>query len=315
MRHTLLHATVDGFDALVLRCPGEQIEATFVPPAGMVCCSLRHRGEELLGQRKGLAAYAASGSTMGVPLLHPWANRLAGLRYEAAGRTVELDPRRSPLRLDPNGLPIHGVLGGARHWQVALTTADDTGATLAARLDFAAHDELLAAFPFPHEVELRVQLSDAELAIATSVVATGDVPVPIAFGWHPYLRLPGVARADWLVDLPVRRQAVLDERGIPTGETVPAEFDGGRLGRRELDHLFPDPDPTQPFVLQGGGRRIAVALRSGYPVAQVYAPLSEDAVCFEPMTAWTNALASGTPSLELLAPGARYDAEFAITVE
>jgi aldose 1-epimerase len=54
-----------------------QLDATFATGAGMVCCSLRHRGDELLRQRRGLAAYAATGSTIGIPLLHRWANRLA----------------------------------------------------------------------------------------------------------------------------------------------------------------------------------------------------------------------------------------------
>jgi galactose mutarotase-like enzyme len=70
--------------------------AEFVPGLGMVCCSLSHGGEELLGQRGGLRAYAESGSTMGVPLLHPWANRLAGSRYAVAGREVELDRLAAP---------------------------------------------------------------------------------------------------------------------------------------------------------------------------------------------------------------------------
>ena len=58
------------------------LEATFVPGAGMLCCSLRHRGEELLAQNDGVDAYARQGKTMGIPLLYPWANRLAGLRLQ-----------------------------------------------------------------------------------------------------------------------------------------------------------------------------------------------------------------------------------------
>ena len=55
-----------------------ELEAMFVPGAGMLCCSLRHRGEELLAQNAGVGAYARQGKTMGIPLLYPWANRLAG---------------------------------------------------------------------------------------------------------------------------------------------------------------------------------------------------------------------------------------------
>src|SRR6478735_8077344 len=85
------------------------LEATFVPDAGMVGCSLRHRGEELLGQRGGLAAYVAERKTMGIPLLHPWANRLSSRRFRVAGREVAIDPERTPLRLDEGGLPMHGL--------------------------------------------------------------------------------------------------------------------------------------------------------------------------------------------------------------
>jgi hypothetical protein len=34
----------------------------------MLACSMIHAGEELLGQRSGLAEYARSGATMGIPL-------------------------------------------------------------------------------------------------------------------------------------------------------------------------------------------------------------------------------------------------------
>ena len=93
-------------------------EAGFVPGAGMLCCSLRHRGEELLAQNAGVAAYAERGKTMGIPLLYPWANRLAGFEYSAAGRTVQVphDPNR--VALDGNGLPIHGVIGGRMRWEL-----------------------------------------------------------------------------------------------------------------------------------------------------------------------------------------------------
>jgi aldose 1-epimerase len=85
--------TIAGSSALTLSSDAAGgMEAAFVPSAGMVGCSLRHRGEELLGQRGGLRTYIEEHSTMGIPLLHPWANRLDGLRYATGGRTVTLDP-------------------------------------------------------------------------------------------------------------------------------------------------------------------------------------------------------------------------------
>jgi galactose mutarotase-like enzyme len=56
-----------------------------------------------------------------------------------------------------------------------------------------------------------------------------------------------------------------------------------------------------------------VTFGPGYPVAQVFAPPGRDLVCFEPMTAPVNALASGQ-GLRWVAPGAAFRAAFTIAV-
>ena len=116
-----------------LRDDEGQLDATFVPGAGMICCSLRHRGDELLAQVGGLAEYEHDGHTMGIPLLYPWANRLAAFDYEAGGRTVRIphDPER--IQLESHGLPIHGVIGGRQAWEVTRAPGRD-GGSLSARL-------------------------------------------------------------------------------------------------------------------------------------------------------------------------------------
>src|SRR3712207_4042914 len=141
---TSRRTTYEGFPAVRLGSAGG-LEAIFAPGVGMVGCSLRHRGDELLGQRGGLARYEATGSTFGIPLLHPWANRLAGLSYTAGGRSVVIDRDSPYVRTDPNGLPIHGLLAASTHWKL------EGGDALRATLDFGAHPELLEGFPFPHE--------------------------------------------------------------------------------------------------------------------------------------------------------------------
>jgi galactose mutarotase-like enzyme len=307
--------TVDGLAALTL-ASGEDdgIEAAFVPAAGMVGCSLRHRGEELLGQRDGLRAYVARGSTTGIPLLHPWANRLARFRFEAAGREVALNRDSPRLALDPNGLPIHGLLAAATGWQVERHESTDDGGVLAAKFDFAADQELIAAFPFPHELLFEAVLAGGTLTIATTVSASGGTGVPISFGYHPYLRLTGIARSDWRIEIPVRERVELDDRMLPTGERAAVEVESGPLGSRVFDDGYLAPSDSAPFVLAGGGRRIEVSLGEGYPYAQVYAPDDDDVVAYEPMTAPTNALVEAGPGLSVLAPGDQYRATFSITV-
>lgn len=175
---------VEGVPALTLATDGG-VEVAFVPGAGMVGCSLRHRGEELLGQRGGLRRYIEERSTMGIPLLHPWANRVARERFSVAGRQVILDSGRTPVAHGPGGLPIHGLPAAAPGWRVDRHEAVDGGGVLAASFDFAAHDELVAAFPFPHEVLFEAALTGTTLTVTTTVHASGDARVPISLGYHP----------------------------------------------------------------------------------------------------------------------------------
>jgi aldose 1-epimerase len=306
---------VDGFPALTLASTAAGgIEATFVPGAGMVGCSLRHRGEELLGQRRGLRTYVAERATMGIPLLYPWANRVGRMRFPVAGREVAIDPEATPLRRDADGLAMHGLLTAASGWQVERHEPLADGAAIAARFDFAAHDALMAAYPFAHQLRFEATLTGPTLTISTIVQPSGDGPVPIAFGYHPYLRLPGLAREEWHIEVPVREQLRLDSQMLPTGERVAAEVHAGRLGARTFDDAFVAPADGAPFVLSGDGRRIELAFLDGYRYAQVFAPAEDDVIAFEPMTAPTNALVDGGAELPLVAPGESYEASFSITL-
>jgi aldose 1-epimerase len=308
--------TEEGFPALTLESGAlGGIEAIFVPEAGMICCSLRHRGEELLGQRDGLARYVEAGSTMGIPFLHPWANRLGRTRFELAGREVNLGLDGLHVKRDGAGLPMHGLLTAARGWRVERhleLEGEEDGGVLAASFDFGAYPRLVEAFPFPHQVEIEATLAGARLRVATTVRA-GEAGLPVAFGFHPYLQLPGVERSDWEIEAPVRERLELDERMLPTGRREAVQIEGGRLGSRTFDDAFLAPADRTPFALAGGGRRLELRMGNGYPFAQVYAPGDLAAVAFEPMTAPTNALLSGE-DLPMLAAGESFSAGFEIAI-
>lgn len=306
--------TEDGMAALTLESAAAGgLLATFVPEAGMIGCSLRAGGEELLGQRGGLAKYVGSGSTMGIPFLHPWANRLGASRFGVAGREVDLDREGLPLKRDAAGLPMHGLLTASAGWVVERHRETEEGGVLAASFDFASHVLLMEAFPFAHRVELVVELAGAELTIATTVHAGEGGPVPISFGFHPYLRLPGLPRAEWVLEAPVRERLPLDHRQLPTGARQPVAIEPAPLGDRHLDDAFLAPPGGEPFALSGGGRRLELRMGEGYRYAQIYAPADTDAVAFEPMTAPTNALLSGD-DLPLLPARESFTASFSITI-
>ncbi len=191
MAHQVRETVLDGHDALELCAVEREIVLTLVPGAGMVGASLTHEGRELLHRGDGLAAWTEHGRTFGIPLLHPWANRLERLNYEAAGRHVLLDPARMPVTFDGAGLPIHGLLHASPRWTVEHTHADGGGVTVSARYDAAGDAALLAGFPFPHMLDLTVSLRTDLLTWSLTLTATGDVPVPVSFG---LASLPAPAR-------------------------------------------------------------------------------------------------------------------------
>ncbi len=302
---------VEGRAACVLHDDRADLHGTWVSGAGMLGASLVHHGEELLWQGAGVGAYARDRTFMGIPLLYPWANRLSGSQYRSGGHDVTLDPASSLFKLDPNGLPIHGLLNGDPGWSIQELTAADDGARLTAAFEFD-RPELLSAFPFAHRVELEVRVAGGVVAVTTTVIASGGAAVPVAFGFHPYLQLPGAPRAEWEVSFPVRRHLLLDDQSIPTGATEDIDGLHGPIGERTWDDAFDQLEPPPRFEVTAAGRSISVHYDDGYPVAQVFAPPGRQYICAEPMTAPTNALAQGDDAHPWAPAGGRWSARFRI---
>jgi len=293
-------------DSITLRSVDGSTQAEFVPGANMVCSSLRYRGAEYLHQGAGVEAYAKDGLTMGIPLLHPWANRLAGFHYRVAGEEVALPRGENLIPLDDVGLPIHGAMPALMRWEVA--RASHT--SLTGRLHWASA-ELLRLFPFPHQLTVEASLESGALTIATTLAPIGHKSVPVSFGYHPYLRVPDEARSRWDVTLGARQRLLLDEAMIPTGGREPVSQQRFTLADHNLDDGFDALETLGSFEAAAGNVAVNVQFLGGYAYAQVYAPAHRNFICFEPMTAPTNALVSGD-GLSLVAPGQQYRAAFRV---
>ncbi|MGZ8751961.1 MAG: aldose 1-epimerase [Acidimicrobiia bacterium] len=281
------------------------LAAIFTPDLGMTGVSLRHRGAEHLALPGGLDALRA-GHTTGLPLLAPWANRLSRWRYRAAGVRVDLDGL--PLHVDGNGLPIHGFLVGRPGW--AVDRLDTRGVTARVR---ASLDVDAPAFPFPHRLEVTAVASETQLRVDTTVVPTGRRSVPVAFGWHPYLRLPGPARSRWWLRLPTRRHLALDALGIPTGESQRQSAEADPIGRRTFDDGYGLGRDRRLAIANDAGRSIELRCATAYPFAQVWVPSGRRFVALEPMVAPTNALVDRiTP---VVTPGDSFTASFTLTLD
>jgi galactose mutarotase-like enzyme len=269
-------------------------------------------GVELLAHRHGLAGYLGHGSTFGIPLLAPWANRLAVSRQVVGDVAWEVRPGDPAVHADEYGQPIHGLASGAPEWEVEDVSATDASARLRARLRIDERLARFASFPFRHDLVVDVALAGRTLRVATALTATGDRAVPVAFGWHPWFAFPDVPRSEWEVQVPFSRRAVLGTTKIPTGEVVVDPVPAGPLGSTVLDDVYLGvPDGTVASV-RAGRRGVDVAYVSGYDVGVVFAPAEFEIICLEPMTAPTDPF-SGRFPLRLAQPGETVEAVFEVT--
>jgi galactose mutarotase-like enzyme len=280
------------------------LSATFLPDLGMTGVSMRCGGREHLALPGGLAALRR-GSTLGLPLLAPWANRLSRWSYRVAD--VDVDLAGLPLGTDGNGLPIHGLLVGRPGWRVERCSTGRGRAGV--RTSIGLDDP---AFPFPHRVEVTATASDRRLQVDTTIVPTGTRAVPVAFGWHPYLRLPGTPRSRWHLRLPDRTHVALDDRGIPSGGETTERREAEPIGRRTFDDLY-RLHRDRHLALESEDGAVSMRPGAGYEYAQVWVPPGRPFAALEPMTSRTNTLVDGTPPL--VAPGDAYTASFTLAVD
>jgi aldose 1-epimerase len=285
------------------------LQAVFLPDHGMLGASLRCKDVEILRRVEDLEAAAARGSSAGIPLLYPWANRLAEPRYRVLGQEVVLDTSSPLLHFDEHGLPMHGVPWPLLPWVVTEASQD----FLSARLEWFSSD-LLALFPFRHRVEVAVTLRPDGLTLETTVVASSAGRVPVSFGFHPYFGFAEPCRTKWHLELPAMRKLLLDDRGIPTGDEESFGGFNAELGESSFDDGFALMDEQTAFSVAGTACKVSVELLTGYRYAQVFAPKDKDYIAIEPMTAPSSALTSGR-GLRFVQPGGRFRAAFRIGVD
>lgn len=298
---------LDGRAAVTLEAG--PLAATVIPELGLVGTSLRRDGDEFLALPRSLDDYA-KGHVTGLPLLAPWANRLDGDTYKVGSLSVDVAGAPGVHR-DDNGLPIHGTLAGDDGWQVVRVGTDARSAVLVSRLDVGERPDLLESFPFPHVLTVEHRLDATTLTVATTLRATGRRRVPVTFGWHPYLRLPGIRRSSIRVILPARRHLDLDARGIPTGTGARLAAEAEPLGSRTFDDLYAL-GRDRRLGLASNDHTLSLLFDRNYGYLQVYAPAEANLCALEPMAAPTNALVTG--SCPSVSPGQSFTARFSITV-
>ena len=316
-------AVVDGVEVVQLADTAHQTEVTVLPSVGNIAYRMMVNGKnalwdpyESLGEMKAKPAMGA------VPFLAPWANRLDQDAYYANGKKYRLNPDLGNIRRDGNQKPIHGLLGFSPLWRVIELRADHSGAWVTSRIEFWKYPDLMAQFPFAHTIEMTYRLVDGVLEVDTSLLNQSTDPMPVGIGYHPYFQVHDAPRDEWTVHVAAREKLTLSPQLIPTGERTPAPFrEPVTLKNAQLDDVFsnliPGADGRPQFFVQGKKEKVTVTYGPKYTVAVVYAPPGKGFICFEPMSAITDAFnlahAGVYKELQSIPPGGQWRESFWIS--
>jgi aldose 1-epimerase len=177
------------------------------------------------------------------------------------------------------------------------------------------------SYPFAFRVQHTFTLDEANgFQLDTAVTNLDREPIPVGWGWHPYLQLGGTCDS-WRLRLPPCRWLGVDERMLPTGKSYPySQFDRLRpIGAEVLDNCLELQvrEGSAEVLLEGPAGRITYWQEAGagrYPFLQVFTHPMRESIALEPMTCAVDGLNSGQGRL-VLDPGELVRASFGLRFE
>ncbi|RKQ96506.1 aldose 1-epimerase [Maricaulis maris] len=278
----------------MLAAAGYELEVC--PQLGGAVTALRWQGRDIL--RPAPATPTDILTTSSFPLI-PFANRIAGGRFDWQGRSIDL-----PV---PEDFAPHALHGSG--WRSAWTPVRQRVADLVLDLHHPA-----GAWPWHWSARQRVSLGEGGLEIALSLSNQGETDMPAGLGFHPYFALAGDPR--------VRFEA--ESVWLPGGDDIPvaqaapatiADFSDGRVvdGRRLIDHCYAGWRRAASIVCRAGHVRLTASPAVNH--LHLYCPPGEDFACLEPVTHRPDALHGRSGEMPVLRPGETSDIWMRIAID
>lgn len=228
----------------------------------------------------------------GAFVMAPFANRLydGEIRYNSSAVQIRTAPGTSHA--------IHGV-SHRRPWRTERSTSSYAVISYTHQPD----DQ----WPWAFSVTQNIQLSEQGLSLRIEVRNTGNVPMPLGLGWHPYHPLAGdpagiAFNALSRLNLDVRGVALFnDQPSIHSPRTKWFAAPGETIAVQGWD--------GEALIPVSGSADVAVTA-AGCNNAVIHCPDPASYMCVEPVQALPGTLGRGGDDVIVLAPGSSQGLEW-----
>jgi len=176
------------------------------------------------------------------------------------------------------------------------------------------------AYPFSFSVVITYQLSaiDNELKVHTEVCNKSDCSIPMAYGFHPYLKFNDSSIDDLTITFNASAKVILDDYAIPTGEVKKFNdyINPKKINKSEFDDCFQlnDNEGISTVIISDGESQIEFWQETGtskYNYLQLYTPPHRKSIAVEPMSSSVDVFNNKMGLIEML-PNEKVTSSFGI---
>lgn len=294
----------EGFDKVILIDEDGGCRVEIAPACGAVMVGYKvfHQGELLnvidhYQSEKDFHEHVTSKGFLGAKL-SPFVCRIKDGEYKFQGDKYKLEK----FYLGKNAL--HGLVYD-HAFELTNEDANEQVATVSMRYNYEASDP---GYPFRYNIMVTYSLAAGnKLTVSTRVMNTGERPIPMQDGWHPYFNLGN--KLDELELKFLSKDLVeFDEELIPTGKLIPYDqfTKLKKIGDQEFDNCFSlDFNHAGPKCILSNPKKnihVEVYPDESYPFLQLYTPPHRQSIAIENISGAPDAFNNGM-GVQLVKPG------------
>lgn len=283
---SITQAHANGFDSFVLTDNNTDTAVFIIPGCGAMLHAFTVKDDngvlniiDSYANKKEFDAEAESKGFKGLKL-SPFPCRIRNAAYRFNNTDYRLSYNLA------NKAAIHGFLYN-KPFTIIEQYAGEDKARIALLYSYKGN---ISGYPFPYNCEVVYSLQkDRRLTIQTKITNTGNAPLPVADGWHPYFTFH--KKVDEL-ELQFNSTGMLEFVDlIPTGRVVPNyDFLNPHLiGNREIDNSFvldfAIARPACTLKDAVSGWQLEISPGQSYPYLQIYIPPHRQSIAIENLSA------------------------------